>query len=143
MHAHAHMRVYACFSLAAFTSLKMEWIDNPSGLVFSAYQQALLKTLNTLGLGQKYARVEFPEQVEGLRTHLALMCRMMALTDVARFKHSVSTAMMKIDNDVPCILHLHKLLIEKMISLVMLKSLAEQGEKNLPDFDMLRRCQKF
>jgi hypothetical protein len=91
-------------------------IDNPSGLGFPNYQQALLKTLNTLGLVQKYARAEFPEQVEGLRTHLALMCRMMALTDVARFKNSVSTAMMKIENDVPCILHLHKRLMEKILS---------------------------
>jgi hypothetical protein len=66
-------------------------IDNPSGLRFTAYQQAVLKTLNTLGVGHKYARAEFTEQVEGLRTHLALVCRMMALTDVARFKHSVST----------------------------------------------------
>jgi predicted nucleic acid-binding Zn-ribbon protein len=101
-------------------------IDNPSGLGFPAYQQAVLKTLNTLGLGQKYARAEFPEQVEVLRSHLALVCRMMALTDVARFKHSVSTAMMKIENAVPCILHLHKRLMEKILSLIMLKSLAEQ-----------------
>jgi hypothetical protein len=90
-------------------------IDNPSGLGFPAYQQAVLKTLNTLGVGQKYALAEFPEQVEVLRTHLALMCRMMALTDVARFKYSVSTAMMKIENAVPCILHLHKRLMEKIL----------------------------
>jgi hypothetical protein len=101
-------------------------IDNPSGLGFPAYQQAVLKTLNTLGLGQTYARAEFPEQVEVLRTHLALVCQMMALTDVARFKHSVSTAMIKIENAVPCILHLHKRLMEKILSLIMLKSLAEQ-----------------
>jgi hypothetical protein len=64
-------------------------IDNPYGLGFPEYQQAVLKILNTLGLGKKYARAEFPEQVEVLRTHLVFMCRMMALTDVARFKNSV------------------------------------------------------
>jgi hypothetical protein len=96
-------------------------IDNPSGLVFPAYQQAVLKTFNTLGLGPKYARAEFPDQVEGMRTHLTLMCQMMALADVARFKHSVSTAMMKIENDVPCILHLQTRLMEKIIRLSMLK----------------------
>jgi hypothetical protein len=31
-------------------------IETPSGLVCTAYQQAVLKTLNTLGLGQKHAR---------------------------------------------------------------------------------------
>jgi hypothetical protein len=118
-------------------------IDNPSGLGLPAYQQAVLKTLNTLRLGQKYARAEFPEQVEGLCTHLAIVCRMMALTDVACFKHSVSTSNMKIENDVPCILHMHKRLMDKILSIIMLKSLAEQGKKNLPDFNMLRRCQKF
>jgi hypothetical protein len=103
--------------------------DNPSGLGFPAYQQAVLKTLNTLGLGQKYARDEFPDQVEGLRTHLTLVCRMMALTDIARFKHSVSTAMMKIENDAPCILHLHKRLMEKILPLIILKFLGEQENK--------------
>jgi hypothetical protein len=122
---------------------RLRWIIyNPSGLGFTAYQQAVLKTLNTLGLGQKCVRREFPEQVEGLRTHLTLMCRMMALTEVARFKHSVSTAMMKIENYVPCILHLQKRLMDKILSLIMFNSLAEP-KKNLPDFDMLRRCQKF
>jgi hypothetical protein len=54
---------------------------------------------------------------------------MMALTDVARFKHSVSTAMMKIENDVPCILHLHKRPMENILSLIMMKSLGEQEKK--------------
>jgi hypothetical protein len=58
---------------------------------------------------------EFPEQIEGLRTHLTLVSRMIALTDVACFKHPVSTAMMKIENDVPCILHLHKRPMEKIL----------------------------
>jgi hypothetical protein len=102
-------------------------INNPSGLVFTAYQQAVLKSLKNLGLGQKYAHAEFPEQVEGLRTHLTLVCRMMALT---RFKHSVSTEMVIIDNDMPCILHLHKRLMEKILSLIMLKLLGEQEQKS-------------
>jgi hypothetical protein len=103
-------------------------IDNSFGLVFMAYQQAVLKTLSTMGLGEKYARAEFIEQVEGLLTHLALVCRMMALTDVACFKHSVSTEMIKIEIYVPCILHLHTRLMEKILSLIMSKSLAEQEQ---------------
>jgi hypothetical protein len=89
----------------------------------------VLKSLNTLGLGKKHARALFPEKVEGLRTHLTLLGRMMALTDVARFKYSVSTAMTRVENDVPCIFHLRKRLMEKILSLIMVKSLCEQ-EKN-------------
>jgi hypothetical protein len=44
-------------------------IDDLSGLVFPAYQKAVFKTHNTLGLGQKYARAKFPEQVEVLRIY--------------------------------------------------------------------------
>jgi hypothetical protein len=40
-------------------------IDNPSCLPFVNYQQGILKTLNTMGVGQKYANAEFPDQVEG------------------------------------------------------------------------------
>jgi hypothetical protein len=65
---------------------------------------------------------------------------MMELTDVSSFKHSVSTAMVKIDNDVPCILHLRKRLMEKILSLIMLKSLVEQ-EKNKPA--RLRHAEKM
>jgi hypothetical protein len=96
-------------------------IDNPPGLEFMAYQHAVLKSLNALGLGQKYARVLFPEQVEGLRTHLTLVNQMRALTDATHFKHSVSTSMLRKDNVVPCILHLHKCPIERILSLIMAK----------------------
>jgi hypothetical protein len=54
---------------------------------------------------------------------------MMALTDVAHFKHSVSTAIMRIEHDVPCMLHLHTCLTEKILSFIMVKSLGEK-EKN-------------
>jgi hypothetical protein len=49
-------------------------IENSSGLGFLVHQHAVLKSLNTLGLGQKYARALFHEQVEARRTHLTLMC---------------------------------------------------------------------
>jgi hypothetical protein len=51
---------------------------------------------------------------------------MMALTDGAQFKHSVSKSMMRIENDVPCIPHLRKRPMEKKLSLIMVKSLGEQ-----------------
>jgi hypothetical protein len=88
-------------------------IDNPSRLPFVNYQQGILKTLNTLGLGQKYAKAEFPDQVEGLRQFFSLVYEMKFWTDVARFKQSVADAVIRIENAVPCVLHLHKRVMKK------------------------------
>jgi hypothetical protein len=101
-------------------------IDNPSRLPFVNYQQGILKTLNTLGVGQKYAKADFLDQVEGARQFLSLVCEMKYWTDVARFKRSVADAMIRIENAVPCVLHLHKRVMEKILSLIFTRSLGEQ-----------------
>jgi hypothetical protein len=104
-------------------------IDNPSRLPFVNYQQGLLKTLNTLGVGKKYAKADFPDQVEGARQFLSLVFEMKYLTEVARFKRSVADAMIINENTVPCVLHLHKRVVEKILSLIFIRSLGEQKKK--------------
>jgi hypothetical protein len=76
-------------------------IDNPSCLQFVNYHQGILKTLNTLGVGQKYAKAEFPDQVEGARKFLYRVCAMKYWTDVARFKRSVDDALIRIEMPFP------------------------------------------
>jgi hypothetical protein len=88
-------------------------IDNLSCLPFVNYQQGILKTLNTLGEGQKYTKADFLDQVEGTRQFLSLVCEMKYSTDVARFKRSVADAMLRNENAVPCVLHLHRRVMEK------------------------------
>jgi hypothetical protein len=74
-------------------------IDNPSCLQFVNYQQGILKTLNTLGVGQKYTKADFLDQVEG--QFLSLVCETKYWTDVARFKRSVADAMIRIKMPFP------------------------------------------
>jgi hypothetical protein len=95
-------------------------INNPTALLEFSYQQAVLKMLNTLGLGVKYAHALLPEQVEAVIYSLYHICEMCKWTAASSFNDSVTAAMMKIENTVPCMLHLHKRIIEKILSLVSL-----------------------
>jgi hypothetical protein len=54
----------------------------------------------------------------------------MTLTDAARSEQSISEGMMIIDNDVPCVLHLHKRTVEKILCMVMLMSLHDKDKTN-------------
>jgi hypothetical protein len=79
-------------------------IDNPSRLPFVNYQQGILKTLNTPRVGKTYVYAVYPDQVEGGRKFLALVCEIKYWTDVAEFKPAVADAMTRIEYDVPCVL---------------------------------------
>jgi hypothetical protein len=104
-------------------------IDNPSRFPFVNYQQGIMNTLHTLGVGQKYAQAEFRDQVEGARQFLSLVCGMKYWTDVASSWQYVADAMIRIENAVPCVLHLHKRVMKKIISLIFSRSLGEQEKK--------------
>jgi hypothetical protein len=61
---------------------------------------------------------------------LQLVCRIQYCQDVFDFEGSVSRAMIKVQNAVPFILHLHKRIIEKIMSLVYALCLNEHSKDN-------------
>jgi hypothetical protein len=109
-------------------------IKNPSALQALSYQQVVLKTLNALGVGVKYAHALLPDQVKAVRHSLSHKCKMCRWTDASRFNNIVAADIMNIENAMPCILHLHKRVIEKIVSLVFLRSLSEQESNKAARF---------
>jgi hypothetical protein len=79
-------------------------------------------------MGTQYDKSNFDQQVKCVCHSLQLLEELKHWAIVSRLCISVSYAMMEIGNDVHCILHLHKHVIEKLLSLVMLKSLEEQDK---------------
>jgi hypothetical protein len=93
-----------------------------------------------LGVGQKYALAEFDEQVDAMRHYLKLVATLRKWTDATRFEQSISEAMMGIENDFTCVLPFHKHVIEKIISMVMLRSLYQQDKTKAA---LLRHAEKM
>jgi hypothetical protein len=87
----------------------------------------VLKTLNTLGVGAQYAKSDLVVQVDAVRRYLQqLLVELKHWSDVPYFEVSISGAITYVDNDVPCILHLHKRVIENILSMILIRSLGEQ-----------------
>jgi hypothetical protein len=95
-----------------------------------AYDQKLRATMATLGLWKENCDLSQPEQVELVRRSLRLVCRMQYCQYVFAFEGSVSRATIKVKHTVPCILHLHKCTIEKIMSLVYALCLNEHSKDN-------------
>jgi hypothetical protein len=103
-------------------------IDNPLWLPYLVYQQEVLKTPSTLGWGVQYAKSDLVVQVGAVHHYLQLLVELNHWAEVRNFEVSVSGAMMDVDNVIPCILHLHKRLNEKILSIILLRSLGEQDK---------------
>jgi hypothetical protein len=88
-------------------------IDNPLRPPNLAYQQSVLKTLNTLGLGAQHTKLDLVVQVDTVRHYLQLLVELKYWADVCKFEVSVSGAIMDVDNAVPCTLHLPKKKLRK------------------------------
>jgi hypothetical protein len=128
----------------AHTNLR-EMQDNPDirHLAPVAYQQAILKTRNTLGIGKKYAQAEFYEHVDAVLHYLQLVVTLRKWTDATHFEESVLKARMNIDEYVPCVLYLHNRVIENIISMVMLRSLDGQDKIKSARLCHAERMQKW
>jgi predicted amino acid-binding ACT domain protein len=98
-----------------------------------------LKTLDTLGLGVQYAKLAFVVQVYAVHHHLQLTVELKHWVDVRNFEISVSGAMIEVENAVR-ILHLHKRVIEEILSMILLISL---GEKEKTKAARLRHGEKM
>jgi hypothetical protein len=105
-------------------------IDDTS-LIPVRYEQALFQTMRLLGLWEQYCGEPLHQQVLVLRRALYLVCRMKYCMDVSGFEGSVKHAMMRVENDVPCILHFHKRVMEKIMQLVFILALNECGSQTI------------
>jgi hypothetical protein len=106
------------YKLQLVATGKATSINNNQNLVDLARTQKLRETMDTLGLWKENCDLSQPEQVELVHCSLHLVCRMQYCQDVFDFEGSVTRSIIKVQNTVPCILHLHKCMIEKIMSLV-------------------------
>jgi hypothetical protein len=89
------------------------YIDN-AGILHTQYEQALFRTMRLLGLWDKYCDEPLYQQVlVVVHRALYLVRRMQYCLDVLGFEGFVSHAMMRVENEVPCVLHFHKMVMEK------------------------------
>jgi hypothetical protein len=119
-------------------------IDDNHTLGVLSYAQKLRETMATLELWKENCDLPQPEQVELVCLSLHLVCRMQYYQDVFDFEDSVSRAMIKVQNAVPCILHLHKRIIEKIISLFYALCLNEHSKDNTQQrLEYAKKCLIF
>jgi hypothetical protein len=118
-----------CKLYLVVTGQAMSIYDNQT-LGALAYAQKLSATMDTLRLWKENCNLSQPEKVDlGHRSH-NLVCRMQYYQYVFDFEGSVSRDMIKVQHTVPCILHLHKRIIEKIMSLVYALYLNELSKDN-------------
>jgi hypothetical protein len=95
------------------------------GLDLDEYYQCISETLDMLGVLEHYNSGTFDLKKKVLRKILYCVQRFKYITDCLAFEESVATDLVKVDKCVPCILHLHKRIIEKFMTMVFYASLDE------------------
>jgi hypothetical protein len=100
------------------------------GLELDEYDQCTSETLDMLGVLEHYNNDTFDLKKKVVRKMLYYVQRFKYITDCLEFEESVETALVKVDNYVPCILHLHKPIIEKFMTMVFCASLDEISISN-------------
>jgi hypothetical protein len=100
------------------------------GLDLDEYDQCMSETLDMLGVLEHYNNDTFDLKKKVVRKMLFYVQRFKYITDCLAFEESVATALVKVDNCVPCILHLHKRIIEKLLTMVFCASLDEISTSN-------------
>jgi exonuclease III len=94
------------------------------------YNQALLSAIDLIGLQDHW---EFPHNERKEKVALALhyVCRFQYYHGVIVFQKSVEDAMVRVENGVPCILHLHKRIVEKVMHMLYVISIYEASNDNI------------
>jgi predicted butyrate kinase (DUF1464 family) len=85
----------------------------------------LAETLDRLGILSPVHRMEVPEQKLLARVMITCVTCISICKDVLVYESSVVNAMVVKENQVPCILHLHKRVMEKITSMIYSISLDE------------------
>jgi hypothetical protein len=93
------------------------------GLDLDEYDQCTSETLDMLGVLEHYNNDTFDLEKKFVRKLFVYIQRFKYITDCLAFEESAATAHVKVENCVPCILHLHKRIIEKLITMVFCVSL--------------------
>jgi hypothetical protein len=94
------------------------------------YEDFLDDTLTAFGLIDFYHSSELVEKKEVVRKLLNFLVRFRYCFDCIAFEKSVLQSMVEVDNQVPCILHMHKKILEKIMMMVYCTSLDEVSTSN-------------
>jgi hypothetical protein len=93
------------------------------GLDLDWYDQCTSEKLDMVGVFWHYNNDTFDLKKKVVRKMLFYVQRSKYITYCLAFEESVATALVKVDNFVPFILHLHKRIIEKLSTMVFCASL--------------------
>jgi hypothetical protein len=100
------------------------------GLDLDEYDQCTSEILDMLGVLGHYNNHTFDLKKKVVRKMLFYVQSFKYITYCLAFEESVATALVKVDNCVPCILHLHTCIIEKFLTMVFCASLDEISTSN-------------
>jgi hypothetical protein len=103
---------------------------NDTSMDTDYYSQCMSETLDMFGVLELYHNKPLSEQKTLVRRLLIYVCRFKHIDDCLAFEASVSNAIVKVDNQTPCILHLHKRVIEKIMTMICCVSLDEVSTTN-------------
>jgi hypothetical protein len=100
-------------------------MDEPKPMDPYEYKQILKETMDIFGVLESVHK-DPPKDMKKLACVLitCLAC-IINFHDVLTYESSVSNVMCKADNQVPCVLHLHKRVIEKLTTMIYCVSLNE------------------
>jgi hypothetical protein len=87
--------------------------------------------MRLLGLWERHCDEPFYQLVIMVCQALDLLRRMKYCMNVLGFEGSVSHAMMRVENAVPCVLHFHKSVVEKCMQLIFILALNESEAQTI------------
>jgi hypothetical protein len=94
------------------------------------YDQCLSATLDMMGLLEHYHNAPKALTKATLKNILYYVCWFKYIYDCIAFEETVARALVKVDSCVPCILHLHKRIIDKLMTMVYSASLDQVSTIN-------------
>jgi hypothetical protein len=83
-----------------------------------SYQQKLHATMLTLVVWQDNCNLDQPDQILLVKKILYYICRMQHCQEIFNVGGDMAHAMLTVDSDIPCLLHLHKLVVENVMYLI-------------------------
>jgi hypothetical protein len=105
------------------------------------YDAQLKRTLLQLGLLPASRLKDIPAKKQMAVTAMKTICKFSWCSDVINFKNLGSNAMGSLEDSIPCVLHLHKRVVEKIIEILFIHSINNNG--NDTDSGRLRHAKKL
>jgi hypothetical protein len=109
--------------------------------IYEAYLEGNVMTMSTLGI-MCAPRTSLKQKRKSIMKALRVICELAHYNDARDFEESARLSFSRVENQIQCVLHLHKRIIEKVVAILFTWSLdeltSEVKTKRVNQFDQLQ-----